>query len=92
MHIISLEQHVELSDPLTHARDKEDEDNPSLLDCVHTISTHVSNNVCLIPHPRSFNIHSYKPEKPTFPYLLTIGCLSQLSRYHVEFRICMLRS
>jgi hypothetical protein len=63
-HIISLEQHVELSDPLPHARDKEDEDNPSLLDCVHTRSTHVSNNVCLIPHPRSFNVHSYKPEKP----------------------------
>jgi hypothetical protein len=42
-HIISLEQHVELSDSLPHARDKEDEDNPSLLDCVHTISTHISN-------------------------------------------------
>jgi hypothetical protein len=63
-HIISLEQHVELSDPLPHARDKEDEDNPSLLDCVHTISAHISNNVCLIPHPRSFNVHSYKPKKP----------------------------
>jgi hypothetical protein len=63
-HIISLEQHVELSNPIPHACDKEDEDNPSLLDCVHTISTHVSNNVCLIPHPRLFNVHSYKPEKP----------------------------
>jgi hypothetical protein len=51
-HIISLKQHVELSDPLPHARDKENKDNPTLLDCVHTISTHVSNNVCLIPHPR----------------------------------------
>jgi hypothetical protein len=38
-HIISLKQHVEFHDPLPHARDKEDEDNPSLLDCVHTIST-----------------------------------------------------
>jgi hypothetical protein len=51
-HIISLKQHVELCDPLPHARDKENKDNPTLLDCVHTISTHVSNNVCLIPHPR----------------------------------------
>jgi hypothetical protein len=51
-YIISLEQHVELIDPLPHARDKEDGDNRSLLDCVHTISTHVSNNVCLIPHPQ----------------------------------------
>ena len=63
-HIISLEQHVELSDPLPHAHDKKDEDNPGLLNCVHTMSTHISNNVCLIPHPRSFNIHSYKPKKP----------------------------
>jgi hypothetical protein len=63
-HIISLEQHVELLDPLPHARDEEDEDNPNLLDCVHTISTQVSNNVCLIPHPQSFSVHSYKPEKP----------------------------
>jgi hypothetical protein len=63
-HIISLKQHVELLDPLPHARDEEDEDNPSLLDCVHTISTQVSNNVCLIPHPQSFSVHSYKPEKP----------------------------
>jgi hypothetical protein len=63
-HIISLEQHVELLDLLPHARDKEDRDNPSLLDCAHTISTQVSNNVCLIPHPQSFNVHSYKPEKP----------------------------
>ena len=63
-HIISLEQHVELLDPLPHARDEEDEDNPSLLDCVHTISTQVSNNVCLIPHPQSFSVHNYKPEKP----------------------------
>jgi hypothetical protein len=38
-HIISLEQHVELLDPLPHACDEEDEDNPSLLNCVHTIST-----------------------------------------------------
>jgi hypothetical protein len=51
-HIISLKQHVELCDPLPHARDKENKDNPTLLDCVHTISTYVSNNVCLIPHPR----------------------------------------
>jgi hypothetical protein len=51
-HIISLEQHVELLDPLPHARDKKDEDNHNLLDCVHTISTQVSNNVCLIPHPQ----------------------------------------
>jgi len=42
-HIISLEQHVELLDPLPHARDEEDEDNPSLPNCVHTISTQVSN-------------------------------------------------
>jgi hypothetical protein len=63
-HIISLEQHVELLDPLPHARDEEDEDNPNLLDCVHTISTQVSNNVCLIPYPQSFSVHSYKPEKP----------------------------
>jgi hypothetical protein len=63
-HIISLEQHVELFDPLPHARYEEDEDNPSLLDCVHTISAQVSNNVCLIPHPQSFSVHSYKPEKP----------------------------
>jgi hypothetical protein len=63
-HIISLEQHVEILDPLPHARDEEDEDNPRLLDCVHTISTQVSNNVCLIPHPQSFSVHSYKPEKP----------------------------
>jgi len=62
-HIISLEQHVELLDLLPHARDKEDGDNPSLLDCAHTISTQVSNNVCLIPDPQSFNVHSYKPEK-----------------------------
>ena len=38
-HIISLKQHVELCDPLPHARDEEDEDNPTLLDCVHTIFT-----------------------------------------------------
>jgi hypothetical protein len=63
-HIISLEQHVELLDPLPHAHDKKDGDNPSLLDCAHTISTQVSNNVCLIPHPQSFSVHSYKPEKP----------------------------
>jgi hypothetical protein len=63
-HIISLEQHVEFPDPLPHARDEEDEDNPSLLDCVHTISTQVSNNICLIPHPQSFSVHSYKLEKP----------------------------
>jgi len=47
-HIIGLAQHVELPDPLSHARDEEDEDNPSLLGCVLTISTHVSNNACLI--------------------------------------------
>ncbi|KAJ6888273.1 hypothetical protein NC652_029341 [Populus alba x Populus x berolinensis] len=63
-HIISLEQHVELLNPLPHARYEEDEDNPSLLDCVHTISTQVSNNVCLIPHPQSFSVHSYKLEEP----------------------------
>jgi len=63
-HIINLEQHVELLDPLPHARDEEDEDNPRLLDCVHTISTQVSDNVCLIPHPQSFSVHSYKPEEP----------------------------
>jgi len=63
-HIISLEQYVELFDPLPHARDEEDEDNPTLLDCVHTISTQVSNNVCLIPHPQSFSVHNYKPENP----------------------------
>lgn len=63
-HIISLEQHIELFDPLPHARDEEDEDNPSLLDRVHTISTQVSNNVCHIPHLQSFSVHSYKPEKP----------------------------
>jgi hypothetical protein len=93
-HIISLEQHVKLFDPLPHARDKEDEDNPSLLDCVHTISTQVSNNICLIPHPQSFSVHSYKPEKliEHLPYLLTIGCLNQLNRYHVGFIICTLRS
>jgi hypothetical protein len=62
-HIISLEQHVELLDPLPHACDEEDEDNPSLLDCVNTISTQVSNNVCHIPHPQSFSVHSYKPEE-----------------------------
>ena len=61
--IISLEQHVELLDFLPHARDEEDEDNPSLLDCVHTISTQVSDNACLIPHPQSFSVHSYKPEE-----------------------------
>jgi len=38
-HIISLEQHVKLLDPLPHVRDEEDEDNPTLLDCVHTIFT-----------------------------------------------------
>jgi len=27
-HIIGLEQYVELSDPLSHACDEEDEDNP----------------------------------------------------------------
>ena len=63
-HIIILEQHVELLDRLPHARDEEDEDNLSLLDYVHTISTQVSNNVCLIPHPQSFSVHSYKPENP----------------------------
>jgi len=63
-HIINLEQHVELLDPLPHARDEEDEDNPKLLDCVHTIYTQVSNNVCLIPHPQSFSVHNYKPEEP----------------------------
>ena len=64
-HIISLEQHVELLDPIPHARDEEDEDNPRLLDCVHTISTiQVSDNVCLIPHPQSFSVHSYKLEEP----------------------------
>jgi len=63
-HIISLEKHVELFDPLPHAHDEEDEDNPSLLDCVHTISTQVSNNVCLIPRPQLFSVHSCKPDKP----------------------------
>jgi len=63
-HIINLEQHVELLNPLPHAHDEEDEDNPSLLDCVHTISTQVSNNVCLIPHPQPFSVHDYKPDKP----------------------------
>jgi hypothetical protein len=93
-HIISLKQHVELLNPLPHARYEEDEDNPSLIDCVHTISAQVSNNVCLIPHPQSFSVHSYKPEKPIeyLPYLLTIGCLSQLSHYHLGFIICILRS
>jgi hypothetical protein len=47
-HIIGLGQRVELPDPLSHACDEEDEDNPSLLGCVLTISTHVSNNACLI--------------------------------------------
>jgi hypothetical protein len=63
-HIISLEYHVELLDPLPRARDKEDGDNRSLLDYIHTISTQVLNNVCLIPHPQSFSVHSYKLEKP----------------------------
>ena len=92
-HIISLEQHVELPDSLPHARDEEDEDNPSLLDCIHTISTHVSNNVCLIAHPRSFNVHNYKPEK--LIEHLSISShdkMSKLVHYHVEFIICKLRS
>jgi hypothetical protein len=92
-HIISLEQHVELSDPLPHVHDKKDEDNPSLLNCVHTISTHVSNNVCLIAHPRSFNVHNYKPEK--LIEHLSISShdkMSKLVHYHVEFIICKLRS
>jgi len=64
-HIISLEQHVELSNPLPHACDKEDEDNPSLLDCVHTIYIYTCFKQCLSHStPRSFNVHSYKPEKP----------------------------
>jgi len=63
-HIISLEQHVELPNPLSHARDEEDEDNTSLLDCVHTISTQISNNICLISDPQSFSVHSYRPKKP----------------------------
>ena len=57
-HIISSEQHVELLDLLPHACDEKDENNPRLLDCVHTISTQVSDNACLIPHPQSFSVHS----------------------------------
>jgi len=60
-HIISLEQHVELPDPLPHARDEED--NAGLLNYVHIISIQVSNNICLIPHPQSFSVQGYKPEK-----------------------------
>jgi hypothetical protein len=90
-HIISLEQHVELPDPLPHARDEED--NPSLLNCVHTISIQVLNNVCLIPHPQSFSVHSYKLEKliehlPISPhdrmYKSVVSLACRVHNLHVE--------
>jgi hypothetical protein len=63
LHIIGLEQHVELPYPLPLTRDGKDEDNLNLLGCVQTISTKASNSVCSAPYPQSYNFHSYKPKK-----------------------------
>jgi hypothetical protein len=43
-HIITLEQHVKLYDPLPLTHDEEDKNNSNLLGCVQTISTKASNS------------------------------------------------
>ena len=51
LHVIGLEQHVELSYPLPLICDEKDEDNLNLLGCVQTISTKASISVCSAPYP-----------------------------------------
>jgi hypothetical protein len=63
-HVIDLEQHVELYDPLVLTRGEKDEDNLDLLGYVQTISAKVSNNVCPTPHPHSYSIYSCELIKP----------------------------
>ena len=92
-HVIGLEQHVELSNPLSLTHDEEDEDNHNLLGYVQTTSTKTSNNICSTPHPQSYSVHSHKPRKLNifFLCLLTLKYLIQLCHLHVEFIICILR-
>ena len=63
-HVISLEQHVELYNPLPLTRDEEDKDNLNLLCYVQAIYTKVLNRACFTPHSQSYSVHSYKPRKP----------------------------
>ena len=44
--------------------DEKDENNSILLGFIQTISTKASNNICFTPHPKSYNVYSYKPKKP----------------------------
>ena len=63
-HIIDLEQHVKLPNPLPLTHDEEDENISNLLGYVQTISTKASNSVCSTLDPRSYSVHNYKPKKP----------------------------
>jgi hypothetical protein len=76
-HIIDLEQHVKLPDPLPLTHDEEDENIPNLLGYVQTISTKASNSVCSTPHFPSYSVHNYEPRKPID--LLPISFHSKMS-------------
>ena len=71
-HVISLEQHIELLDPLPLTRDEKDHNNYNLLGFVQTISTKVSNSICSTPHPRSYSFYSYEPRKPAYLIFMSI--------------------
>ena len=63
MHVIGLEQYVELHDPLPLTHDEKEEDNSDLLGNIQTISTKASNSVCSTPQPQSYSVFSYELRK-----------------------------
>ena len=62
-HVIGLEQHVELYDPLPLTHDEEDEDNIDFLGYDQIISVTAFDSVFFTPYPQSYSVHSYKPRK-----------------------------
>jgi hypothetical protein len=65
-HVISLDQHVKLSNPspLTcNEKDEKDEYIPNLLGYVQVIFTKALNSVCSNSHPQSYSVYRYKPRK-----------------------------
>jgi hypothetical protein len=65
-HVISLDQHVKLFNPLPltcNEKDEKDEYNPNLLGYVQIISAKALNNVCSNSHPQSYSVYRYEPRK-----------------------------
>jgi len=65
-HVISLDQHVKLSNPLPltcNEKDEKDEYNSNLLGYVQIISTKALNSVCSSSHPQLYSVYSYESRK-----------------------------